>query len=148
MTQIEEPVLTDGRPLPAPDDVSRFFWDAAAEHRLVLQRCAACEKLQYPPEVCCIHCQSENFEVVEATGRGVLYSYSVVNRPLHAGFVDALPYIVALVELDDQPGLRMITNLVDVPAGTQLTCGAPVEVVFEDRGAVTLPQFRLSGGTS
>lgn len=148
MTQIEEPVLTDGRPLPAPDDVSRFFWDAAAEHRLVLQRCAACGKLQYPPEVCCIHCQSESFEVVEATGRGVLYSYSVVNRPLHAGFVDALPYVVAFVELDDQPGLRMITNLVDVPEGTQLTCGAPVEVVFEDRGAVTLPQFRLSGRTS
>ena len=145
MTQTEEPVVADGRPLPEPDDVSRFFWDAAAEHRLVLQRCAVCKKLQYPPEVCCIHCQSEDFEIVDAIGRGVLYSYSVVNRPLHAGFVHALPYVVALVELSDQPGLRMIANLVDVPDGTKLECGLPVEVTFEDRSGVTLPQFRLSG---
>ena len=148
MTQTEEPMLTDGRPLPLPDDVSRFFWDAAAEHRLALQRCTACGKLQYPPEVCCIHCQCEDFEIVEATGRGVLYSYSVVSRPLHSGFVNALPYVVALVELDDQPGLRMITNLVDIPDGAKLKCGMPVEVMFEDRGAVTLPQFRLSGNAS
>lgn len=148
VTQIEEPVLTDGRPLPAPDDVSRFFWNAAAEHRLALQRCAACGKLQYPPEVCCIHCQSEHFEIAEATGRGLLYSYSIVNRALHAGFVGALPYVVALVELEDQPGLRMITNLVDIPVGAELRCGLPVEVVFEDRATVTLPQFRLSERSS
>jgi uncharacterized protein len=145
VTQIEESSVIDGRPLPQPDDVSRFFWDAATEHRLMLQRCGACGKLQYPPEVCCIHCQSEDFEIVEAAGRGVLYSYTVVGRPLHAGFVDALPYVVALLELDDQPGLRMIANLVDVPEGTKLECGMPVEVTFEDRGGVTLPQFRLSG---
>lgn len=148
MTQSKGSPSTDGRPLPRPDDVSHFFWDAAAEHRLILQRCAACAKLQYPPEVCCIHCQSEEFDTVEASGRGVLYSYSVVERPLHAGFVDALPYVVALVELDDQPGLRMITNLVDVPGGTPLQCGMPVEVVFEDRGTATLPQFRPAGGPS
>jgi uncharacterized OB-fold protein len=72
----------------------------------------------------------------------------VVNRPLHAGFVNALPYVVALVELDDQPGLRIITNLVEVPEGTQLKCGMPVEVVFEERGRITLPQFRLRGRAS
>ncbi len=144
MTQMEVRTTSDRRPLPQPDDVTRFHWDAAATHRLVLQRCRACGKLQYPPEVCCIHCQADDFEQAEATGRGVIYSYSIVDRPLHAGFVDALPYVVALVELDDQPGLRMLTNLVDVPAGTVLACGMPVEVVFEDRGGVTLPQFRLS----
>lgn len=137
--------MTDARPLPLPDDVSRFFWNAASEQRLALQRCAECKKLQYPPEVCCIHCQSQDFDIVEANGRGVLYAYSTVSRPLHAGFVDALPYVVALVELDEQPGLRMITNLVDIPEGTQLQSGMPVELVFEDRGAITLPQFRLSG---
>ncbi|KKC07005.1 hypothetical protein AWC17_29515 [Mycobacterium nebraskense] len=133
----------DPRPVPAPDDVTRFFWEAAAGHRLVLQRCQACREMQYPPEICCVHCQAEDFDAVETTGRGVIYSYSVVDRPLHAGFIDALPYVVVLVELDDQPGLRILSNLVDVPAGTELFCGLPVEVVFEERGSVTLPQFRL-----
>ena len=117
MTQMEVRTSSDRRPLPQPDDVTRFHWDAATTHRLVLQRCRACGKLQYPPEVCWIHRQADDFEQAEATGRGVIYSYSIVDRPLHAGFVDALPYVVALVELDDQPGLRMLTNLVDVPAG-------------------------------
>jgi hypothetical protein len=139
---------TDPRPAPAPDDVSGFFWEAAADHRLVLQRCRACEKLQYPPEVCCVHCQAEEFELSGTTGRGVIYSYAVVDRLLHAGFREALPYTVVFVELDDQPGLRIIANLVDVPAGTLPSCGMPVEVVFEDRGGVTLPQFRLSGTAS
>lgn len=145
MTQMEVGMSADPRPVPAPDDVSRFFWDAAAEHRLVLQRCRSCAKLQYPPEVCCIHCQADDFEPAELTGRGVIYSYAQVDRPLHAGFVDSLPYVVVLVDLDDQSGLRILTNLVDVPPGVTLSCGMPVEVVFEDRGPATLPQFRLSG---
>ena len=136
-------VHADPRPVPAPDDVTRFYWEAAADHRLALQRCRACRNMQYPPEICCMHCQAQDFDTVEATGRGVLYSYSVVNRPLHAGFIDALPYVVALVELDDQPGLRILTNLVGVTSPARLRCGLPVEVTFEQRGPVTLPQFRV-----
>jgi uncharacterized OB-fold protein len=142
---MEAKLSADPRPVPAPDDVSGFFWNAAAEHRLVLQRCRSCLKLQYPPEVCCVHCQAEEFEPADVSGRGVIYSYAVVDRPLHAGFVNALPYVVVLVELDEQPGLHILTNLVDVPERTTLSCGMPVEVAYEDRGSVTLPQFRLSG---
>lgn len=141
-TQVRDSV--ERRPLPAPDELTYFYWAAAAEHRLVLQRCGSCSKLQFPPEICCAHCQAEEFEAVEVSGRGVIYSYSIVDRPLHAGFVDALPYVVVLVELADQPELRILTNLVGVPEGTSLSCGMPVEVTFEDRGGVVLPQFRLS----
>ena len=143
MAQLETEPSTDHRPRPEPDDTTRFHWDAAAEHRLVLQRCRSCTKLQYPPDVACVHCGSESFEHAEATGHGAIYSYAIVDRPLHAGFADALPYVVALVELDDQPGLRMITNVVDLAPGTPLACGMRVEIAFEDRGSVTLPQFRL-----
>ena len=145
MAQMEASSAADRRPLPAPDDVSGSFWSAAAEHRLVVQRCRSCSQLQYPPDVCCTRCQGQEFEPGEVTGRGVIYSYAVVDRPLHAGFLNALPYVVVLVELDEQPGLRLLTNLVDVPDGTALSCGMPVEVTYEDRGSVTLPQFRLSG---
>lgn len=134
----------DPRPVPARDDVSGFFWNAATAHRLVLQRCRSCAKLQYPPEVCCVHCQAEEFEEAELSGRGVIYSYTRVDRPLHAGFVDAVPYLVVLVELDEQPGLRILTNLVDVPDAAVLSCGMPVEVTYEERGQIYLPQFRLA----
>ncbi|MGV0645751.1 OB-fold domain-containing protein [Mycolicibacterium sp. XJ2546] len=141
-TLTESALAADPRPVPAVDDVSGFFWAAAAEHRLVLQRCTSCATLQYPPEVCCVHCQAEEFELADLSGRGVIYSYAVIDRALHTGFVDALPYTVVFVELDDQPGLRMIANLVDTPPGTELRCGMPVEVVFEQRGSITMPQFR------
>jgi uncharacterized OB-fold protein len=144
VTALDASSSTDRRPVPAPDDVSGFFWNAAADQRLVLQRCSSCSNLQYPPEVCCIACQAQEFEEAELSGRGVIYSYATVERPLHAGFVDAVPYVVVLVELEEQPGLRLLTNLVDVPDGTTLSCGMPVEVTYEQRGKVTLPQFRLA----
>ena len=65
MTQMGVRAQADPRPVPAPDDVSGFFWEAAAEQRLVLQRCRSCHKLQYPPEICCVHCQAEEFDHVE-----------------------------------------------------------------------------------
>lgn len=144
MPGLETGPSTDQRPRPEPDAVTRFHWDAAAQRRLVLQRCHSCQRLQYPPDVSCVHCQGETFEYVEVSGRGTIYSYAVVDRPLHAGFVDALPYVVLLVELEDQPELRILTNLVGGGPETPLACGMPVEVDFEDRGPVTLPQFRLS----
>lgn len=134
----------DQRPLPEPDATSRFHWEAAAEGRLELQHCGACDRLQYPPEVCCLRCQAIDLDHVMVSGRGTLYSYAVVERPFHIGFLDAVPYVVALVELDEQPGLLMATNLLGVTPATPLTCGMPVEVDFEDRGGFTFPQFRLA----
>jgi uncharacterized OB-fold protein len=128
-------------PWPEPDEDTSFFWDAARQQQLVLHRCTACGQLQYPPDVVCVYCQSQDLEPEQLSGRGALYSFAVVRRAFHGGFLNALPYVVALVELQEQPGLRMLTNLVDVDPG-QLRVGMPVEVTFEERGAVTLPQFR------
>ena len=133
--------MTDTRPLPLPDEISGFFWDGAREGRLLVQRCGACSKLQYPPDVVCVHCQSLDLAPAEVSGRGQVWSYTVVDRVFHAGFADSVPYVVALIELDDQPGLRLLTNVVDASPG-QLRVGLPVEVVFEDRGEIVLPQFR------
>jgi uncharacterized OB-fold protein len=135
--------VTDRRPRPQPEALSRFYWDGAAAGRLLLQRCRSCEQLQFPPDVCCVHCQSDQFDHVEVSGSGSIYTYAVVERALHAGFVDAVPYVVALVELVEQPGLRLITNVVDTPP-ERIYCGMPVAVVFEDRGGVTMPQFRAT----
>jgi uncharacterized OB-fold protein len=134
----------DLRPPPRPDDVSRFFWESAARGRLMMQRCADCGRFQHPPDVVCVFCQSETLEATELSGRGSLYTFGVVERAFHPGFVDHLPYVVALVELDEQPGLLIYTNIVDADPAT-LTLGMPLDVTFEERGDIALPQFRPSG---
>lgn len=133
-------------PLPAPDDVSEFFWEGARKRRLLLQRCSSCSLLQYPPDVICINCQSPRLEPTEASGRGTLYSYTVVERAFHVGFVDALPYVVALIELDDQPGLKMLSNVVGI-APRDLRVGMPLAVRFETRGDMVLPVFGPRAGS-
>jgi uncharacterized OB-fold protein len=131
----------DRRPVPEPDDTSRFFWEGAKEGRLLVQHCDACDRYQYPPDVVCIHCQSSELTSAQVSGRGTLYSFSIVDRAFLAGFVDALPYVVGLVELEEQRGLKMLTNIVEAENET-LRVGMPLEVVFEQRGDVALPQFR------
>jgi hypothetical protein len=137
------PAAADGdlRPAPQPDDTTKFFWDAAANGRLVLQRCASCHRLQYPPDVVCTYCQSDQLDHAELSGRGTLYSFAVVDRAFHPGFVSCLPYVVALIELAEQADLKILTNVVEADPES-LSVGMPMEVRFESRGDVTLPQFR------
>jgi uncharacterized OB-fold protein len=131
----------DLRPPPAPDEISGFFWEGAAAGRLLLQRCMACRRYQYPPDVVCTHCQHELLEPAQMSGGATLYTYAVVQRAFHPGFVDHLPYVVAMVELDEQPGLMMYTNVVGADPQS-LAVGMRLEVDFEQRVGVTLPQFR------
>jgi len=147
VTTTRETTTIDPRPLPEPDAVSAFFWEGARQQRLMVQRCEACRSMQYPPDVACIRCQSTQLEPTQVSGRGTLYSYAVVDRAYHAGFVDAVPYTVALVELVEQSGLRMITNIVDAEP-EQLRVGMDLDVVFERRRGMVLPQFRPVGAAT
>jgi uncharacterized protein len=144
---MSDPLPVDVRPRPAPFESNRFYWEAAAAHRLVLQRCRACHQFQYPPDIACVFCQSQDAELVEVSGKGTLYTFAVVDRLFHVGWTEHLPYVVGLVELVEQPGLRMLTNIVDVDP-SEVTVGMSVEVTFEDRGQVTMPQFRPTSGAS
>ncbi|MGE0306120.1 MAG: Zn-ribbon domain-containing OB-fold protein, partial [Acidimicrobiia bacterium] len=106
-----------------------------------------CGLYQYPPDVACVHCQSHDAVPTQVSGRGPVYSYATVDRLFHVGFTDHLPYVVVLVELEEQPGLLMLTNLIDAgPDGAQV--GMAVEVAFDDRGDVTIPQFRPARSAS
>jgi uncharacterized OB-fold protein len=129
------------RPPPQPDEITRSYWEAAAEGRLVLQRCEDCGRLQYPPEIVCSYCSHQGFELTEVSGRATLYSFALVERPFHAGFVNRVPYVLALVELDEQPGLRMLTNLLDTDPEA-LEIGMELELCFEQIGEMRVPQFR------
>ena len=128
------------KPLPLPDIDSAPYWDAARAHRFVAQRCADCGTLLFPPKARCPACLTSALAWVDLSGRGTIYTFCVAHMDLIPGFTP--PYVVAVVELEDQPGLRVTANIVDCPV-ERVRIGLPVEVTFEDRTPErTLPQFR------
>lgn len=139
------PPLTDeslGRPVPIPDELSKYFWTGAAEHRLVIQRCVSCGKYIHLPKVICPFCLSFDTTHTDVSGLGRLYSFTVAEHPFHPGL--PVPYILANVELDEQPGLRIVSNLTDCDLG-EASVGARVEAWFDEVApGIVLPQFRLA----
>jgi uncharacterized protein len=130
------------RPLPVPDGDTKPYWDAAKEHRLVIQRCDDCQSAIFYPRSICPHCMSDRIQWTEASGRGVVYSFTVVRRA-PAQFAEDTPYVVALVDLAE--GVRMMSNVVGC-APSAVRIGAPVEVTFDDvTPEISLPKFRLAG---
>ena len=124
-----------------PTALTKFYWDAAKEHRLVILRCDGCGYYVHWPSVLCPRCQSDQLAPAKVSGKGKVYTYTVVHHVFSPVYADDVPYSIAIVELDEQPGLRMLTNIVDCP-NEALYIGMPVEVTFEDYENVTLPQFR------
>ena len=131
------------RAVPDITDLTRPFWDAAREGRLVIQRCAACRRYNHPPRTACDACLSTDLAFEEVSGRGTVWSFTVMHQKSVAGFEDAVPYLTALVELDEQPLLLLVTNLPETdPASVRI--GGRVHVIFEPLGdGLMLPQFVL-----
>jgi len=138
MSQVSNPVK---KPLPEPTHWSKPFWDACKKHELHIQKCKDCSKLIMYPKRYCPHCLSENLTWVKSEGKGVIYSYTIVCNNPPTAFLSEVPYVVAVVELDE--GVRMATNIVQSDF-EDIKCEAPVEVVFEDiTDEITLPKFRV-----
>jgi len=128
------------KPLPRIDEEARGYWEALARHELYFQRCRDCGTKRFYPRALCPVCLSSATEWVRASGRGVVYSFTVTYQNQAPGFREELPYVLAIVELDE--GVRMMTNVVGC-APDAVRVGMPVQVVFEDVTAeITLPKFR------
>ena len=116
---------------------TQFFWDGAKSGRLLIQRCGGCGVLRHPPRPMCPNCHSLDWDVVEASGRGAVYSFVMPRHPQMPFFDEG--YIVVLVELEE--GIRLVSNLVDVGAD-DVSIGMPVQVRFDAfDGDVVLPVF-------
>jgi uncharacterized OB-fold protein len=125
-------------PLPRPTSLSRPHWEGCRAGELRVQRCRDCAAFVFIPQPLCTRCQSEALEWVASSGRGAVYSYTVVHRAPRPAF--ETPYVVAIVELEE--GWHMLTNLIDVAPG-DVRVGLPVEVAFREMsGEITLPYFR------
>lgn len=128
------------KPVPVVQPWARPFWEAAREKRLVLQCCNACGRTIHYPRVACPHCGTEDLGWREASGRGAIYSYTVVESNAPSAFIADMPYVVAVIRLEE--GVQMLSNIVECDPAT-LQCDQPVEVVFEVLSEeFTLPKFR------
>lgn len=132
------------RPLPLPDEVTAPFWEGCRQRELRMQRCADCSRFRFHPRPLCPHCRSFRSEWVRVSGDGTLYSFVICHPPLLPAFQASAPYAVVLVELAEDPQLRMIGGLQGAPP-ERLRIGQKLRVVFEDIGdGVVLPQWRLA----
>ncbi|TDD91044.1 hypothetical protein E1293_02430 [Actinomadura darangshiensis] len=126
------------RPRPAINSDNAFWFEAAREHKLVIQRCADCKSLRHPPGPCCPQCGSFDWDTVEAQGEGHVYSYVVNHHPRHPAF--DYPLVVAVVELTE--GTRLITNMTGVaPQDVEIGMAVVVDWIDPDPD-LSLPVFR------
>ena len=128
------------KPLPQMTPEMAPFWEAARRHELVVQRCRGCGTPRFPARDICSRCLSREAEWAPVSGRGTVFSYTVMHQVYHPAFAAEVPYAVIVVELEE--GARLLSNLVGCPVG-DIAPGMPVEAVFEDvTPEVTLPKFR------
>ena len=132
---------TPSKPLPMPDDLTRPFWDAARERQARDPTLQLLRILQPSrPGHWCDSCGSEELAFEPVSGRGSIYSYTVMRQRNVKGFEDDVPYINVIVELDEQPMLFMITYMPGSESD-RVRIGQRVQVVYEERDGVVLPQF-------
>ena len=145
--------MIEGWPLPSTDDpLDRPFWEASARGELRVQKCEACSRLRFPPRPVCPWCRSFSTQWAQVSGRGTLWSFVVSHPPLLPAFAELAPYPVIVVELEEDPTIRMVGNLVATAEGqinevelTRVEIGAALEVVFyRATDDVSLPRWTLA----
>lgn len=129
------------RTLPPLTDVNRAFWTGGASGKLLIQRCTACRQWVHPPVAACEACGGQ-LRPEPVSGQATIFTFTENHQQFHPDV--APPYVIAIVELVEQPDLRVVTNIVNGNAD-ELRCGTPVRVLFEDHGDVFVPLFEPVG---
>jgi|SRR5690554_313239 len=128
----------------ATDSWTAPFWNAAKEHRLVACQCADCGHFRMPPTPYCPSCRSQAVNWPELSGKGIIYSYSIVSYPIIPQMDDSIPYVPAIIELPEAGGVRLISNVVCVDVA-DIAVGQEVEVCWHDHSEeVSIPRFTLT----
>ncbi len=127
------------KPLPEVSDLTRPFWDAVQKSELHLQRCTVCSAWIYYPSEWCTACYATDLEWLPCSGRGVVWSYSIVHQAPYAAFEGDVPYVLATVRLEEGP--QMMTNIVNCSLEA-VAVGMAVRLTVEVRGdGFKVPQF-------
>jgi len=140
--------METGLLLPELDDDDAPFWEGTARGELLVQTCANCGQRHIPPRPMCPQCQSIRHEWVKLSGRGTIWSFAVPHPPLLPAYAAVAPYNVITVSLEEDPGLRLVGNLVARPDGpineidpASIAIGESVRVVFQQVDDVHLPRW-------
>ncbi len=125
---------------PQPSPETRHYWEGCHQHQLRIQRCKDCGHYQFYPRIICSVCMSQSIEWIPAAGRGEVLSYTIITRAVSAAYAADVPYVVALIKLEEGP--CMMSNVVECDV-EQLHIGLPVTVTFEDWSEeISIPRFR------
>ena len=128
------------KPVPVPTKETQPYWDGCKQHELRVQKCAACGHHQFYPRLYCTTCMSDRVEWVKTSGRAKVLSYTIIYRPVTQAFAANVPYVVAMVTLDEGP--QMMTNIVGCEP-EKVHIGMPVRVTFDDwTEEISVPKFK------
>lgn len=123
-------------PLPKPDSYTRAFWDGCLQGVLRYQRCAACSKVQFTPRATCERCHDGTLQWHDASRLGTVLTYTRVHRAALPAFREKVPYVIAILEMDE--GFRLMANASEL-LKDELTIGSRVKIGFTMHGDVALP---------
>lgn len=130
------------KPLPLMEGLSKEFYGWCKQHELRFQRCSDCGTWRHVPREMCASCGSLAWGWVKSSGRGLVFTWTVAERPMHPAFQSDVPYAAVVVEMRE--GVRLVSQIVDCPP-EELKIGMAVEVTFDDvTPDSTLPKFRRS----
>ncbi|MCF8565754.1 Zn-ribbon domain-containing OB-fold protein [Alicyclobacillus tolerans] len=131
-----------GRPLPVTKGIAEKFWNALNQEKFLYQRCDDCLAAIFYPRVVCPQCMSDNLSWQTSSGKGNVYTYTVVYKPVDARFKPIAPYVVALIDLDE--GIRVMGNIVGWHDPEAIQVGQRVAVEYQRvTDQITLPMFRV-----
>ena len=133
-------MTTYNKPLPQPNADDEFFWRGCKKHKFLFQKCLDCGLIRWPPSFLCPQCWSGNTTIIEASGKGKVYTYAVYHLAYHEGFKSDLPYVTAIIELEEGP--HFLSNITECNP-VDVKCDMPVEIVWDDITAeFSLPKFK------
>jgi len=115
------------KPLPTISGETKPYWDNCRRGRLLIQKCDSCGEYQFYPRGICANCWSNDIQWITSSGKGTVWTFTVTYQNGTPGFAEDVPYVLALVELEE--GVRMFTNIVECDPRS-VTIGMPVEVTF------------------
>jgi uncharacterized OB-fold protein len=133
------------KPLPQPTPWSKNFWEGTKNKKLLIQKCKNCNQMIMYPKKYCPFCMGDEMDWVEASGRGKIYSFTVVYNNPPSAFLKDLPFTIAIIKLEE--GVQMLSNIVATDYES-LKCEMDVEVVFDNvTDEISLPKFRVINKT-
>jgi len=140
--------MTDhsGKFMPRSRPETASWWEACRQEKLMIQRCSQCGAFQFYPRIVCTSCMSEQIEWFQASGRAKVLTYTICRLPVAQAYAADVPYVVALVQLEEGP--TMMSNIVQCDPESVVS-SMPLEVVFEAwSDEITMPQFRPASETA